>query len=235
MTQQKKTLFITDAHVHDDNSEPFFQMLNNISKTPHDVIFLGDIFDLWIALPNFESAVHFQFLEWCKKEKANRTIGFIEGNHEFFVSKNYNECFSWSSGVYNYKFTNHILLTHGDTVSSNIKYMTFRWFVRNSVIENLLKIVPFASKITRFVKHTLETKGRRSTYKFPKKKVNAYADNFFSNGITLILSGHYHQEYQYEKNGSKIYLLPPWGETEKIAILSSLDATSVDIIHWKKL
>jgi len=48
-----KTVIITDAHVHPGfgNAESFFAMLTVLESLPVDVVFLGDVFDLWIALP----------------------------------------------------------------------------------------------------------------------------------------------------------------------------------------
>ena len=48
---------------------------NNLAK---------NIFDLWIALPRYEDEIHTKFIDWCRKQKHIRTIGYLEGNHEFY-------------------------------------------------------------------------------------------------------------------------------------------------------
>ena len=92
-------ILIADAHVNvaAGTHRPFFRMLAALEKTKEDIVFMGDIFDLWIALPGFEQAVHHHFLTWCRQQKAHREIGYIEGNHEFFLSEEKGDAFSWAT------------------------------------------------------------------------------------------------------------------------------------------
>ena len=80
-------IIVSDAHINKSrgNHSEFFKMLAAIEKTEHDLIFLGDIFDLWIALPRYEEDIHVNFIAWSREQKDSRTIGFLEGNHEFYV------------------------------------------------------------------------------------------------------------------------------------------------------
>jgi UDP-2,3-diacylglucosamine pyrophosphatase LpxH len=82
-------IIIADAHIDEacGNDTDFFRMLHALENNDHDVVFLGDIFDLWIALPRYEKNSHRQFLSWCQEQKSHRSIGFIEGNHEYFVAQ----------------------------------------------------------------------------------------------------------------------------------------------------
>jgi hypothetical protein len=70
-------LIIADAHVDEafDNTVDFFDMLVHIARTRHDVVFLGDTFDLWIGLRRYENALHRRFMQWCRKEKKNGFYG----------------------------------------------------------------------------------------------------------------------------------------------------------------
>jgi hypothetical protein len=91
---------IADAHLTcREPEDEFFRMLDGVSRLPADIgiIFLGDIFDLWIALRGYENDDHRRFLDWCRREKERRRIVFLEGNHEFFVAKTYSDAFSYSS------------------------------------------------------------------------------------------------------------------------------------------
>lgn len=82
-------IIIADTHLSPTkgNIPEFFQMLDTFKKNNEDLVFLGDIFDLWIALPRYESDFHRKFLAWCREQRNHRIIGFIEGNHEFFVAE----------------------------------------------------------------------------------------------------------------------------------------------------
>src|SRR5210317_281851 len=48
-------IIITDAHISKakGNHAIFFKMLESLEKNNQDLIFLGDIFDLWVALPRY--------------------------------------------------------------------------------------------------------------------------------------------------------------------------------------
>ena len=73
-------IIIADAHIDESrgNESVFFQMLDAIEKTDQDVVFLGDIFELWIALPHYEKGSHRSFLTWCETQKRRRTVGFMQ-------------------------------------------------------------------------------------------------------------------------------------------------------------
>ncbi len=92
-------IIVTDAHISKarGNHKVFYHMLEAIEKTEHDLIFLGDIFDLWVALPRYETDIHSKFIAWCLEQKKNRTIGFLEGNHEYYLASQRGQAFTWCS------------------------------------------------------------------------------------------------------------------------------------------
>ena len=62
-------IIITDAHISKarGNHAIFFKMLESLEKNNQDLIFLGDIFDLWVALPRYEEEIHRDFIAWCRR------------------------------------------------------------------------------------------------------------------------------------------------------------------------
>ena len=75
---ENKLILIADAHLNDsETDEAFFRMLDRIRALPssYPVVFLGDIYDLWFALPWYESESQKRFLQWCKEEKQKRNAG----------------------------------------------------------------------------------------------------------------------------------------------------------------
>ena len=57
-------IIITDAHISETkgNHAIFFKMLEFLERNNHDLIFLGDIFELWVALPRYEEKIHREFI-----------------------------------------------------------------------------------------------------------------------------------------------------------------------------
>ena len=92
---------IADAHIRRNQSDggAFFDMLAALEGGPGDVVFIGDMLALWIALPRYENALHRAFLSWCRRQKAHRRIGFVEGNHEFFLARSHATAFTWSTDL----------------------------------------------------------------------------------------------------------------------------------------
>ncbi len=88
-TEDGTLAVLADVHaVEGEESERVLRnLLEQLSSTDDDVMFLGDIMDLWIGLPKYECKLQRDFLEWCRHEKSRRKIYFVEGNHEYYVAK----------------------------------------------------------------------------------------------------------------------------------------------------
>ena len=80
-------IVIADAHVDESSAEAFFNLLGRIEASGVRVIFLGDVFELWIAIPRYEQTMHRRFLDWSRRQREKPIL--IEGNHEFFVNQRY--------------------------------------------------------------------------------------------------------------------------------------------------
>ena len=128
-------------------------MLEAVKRTDHDLIFLGDIFDLWIALPRYEEDIHLKFIAWCLEQKKSRTIGFLEGNHEYFLADERACAFSWCSKGAWKQAEAGTLYVHGDQINGQDKlYLGFRKLTKNSITKRLLRILPFGPEIVAFIK-----------------------------------------------------------------------------------
>jgi len=109
-------IIITDAHISEakGNHTIFFKMLECLERNSQDLVFLGDIFDLWIALPRYEETIHRDFISWCRQQKNHRTIGYMEGNHEYFLASERATDFTWCSHDSWLLDDSGILFVHGD-------------------------------------------------------------------------------------------------------------------------
>ena len=122
-------IIITDAHISkaEGNHAIFFKMLEFLERNNQDLIFLGDIFDLWVALPRYEEEIHRDFIAWCRKQKSRRTIGYIEGNHEYYLADERELDFTWCSMNAWRRDATGVLFVHGDQINRKDKnYLVFR-------------------------------------------------------------------------------------------------------------
>ena len=229
-------IIVSDAHIRHDSkdSDDFFSMLDAIGHTNHDIIFLGDIFELWIALPRYEQEIHKRFLQWCKKEKQNRTVGFVEGNHEFFLAEQHSDCFTWATTDVWLDSEAKILYAHGDQVNPNDKsYHRFRKATKNKLTKNLARYMPLAPQLIKYTKRKLTNRDKERGY-FPEKTLHEYADNTFSTTVSTILLGHFHQDFRYQNKDNDLFLLPDWMATKKIVIYDK-NVKELRSHHWSEL
>jgi len=229
-------ILISDAHINCDGeaTDQFFSMLKKISATNHDVIFLGDIFELWIALPRYEQEVHLRFLDWCKSEKQNRSIGYIEGNHEFFLNENYAQCFTWCTTDLWHDSGSQILFSHGDMVNKyDISYRRFKKATKNSLTKFLAQYMPLAPQLVKYLKKKLTNQNKQRGY-LPEDMLRDYADETFSESVSSIVLGHFHREFHYQNGINDLYSIPDWMETGKVSIYDN----SIKMLkshHWSEI
>jgi UDP-2,3-diacylglucosamine pyrophosphatase LpxH len=235
---QVMMIIIADAHVDDagGNQADFFLMLRAIEKTNHDVIFLGDIFDLWIALPRYEKDCHKAFLVWCKEQKKHRTVGFIEGNHEFFVAEEKKYYFSWCSHTAYWRDEKGNLFCHGDQINRSDKnYLRFRKFSKNKISKAIARFLPCGPYFGELLKRQLKKTNLDFRRHLPEKAIAQFAEAKFNDGVHTIYVAHFHQDYRYRDPHAKaLYILPGWFQTKQVTLYET-ESDQICSLHWHDL
>ncbi len=228
-------IIITDAHVSKarGNDTEFYQMLEAIESTEHDLVFLGDIFDLWVALPRYETDLHNKFIAWCLEQKKNRSIGFLEGNHEYYLASQRAEAFTWCSNDAWWQDDAGTLYVHGDQINRKDRnYLLFKKLIKNWVSRYILQYLPFGPRITESIKKGLKKSNTEFRIQVPWDELKFFADNRFAEGADTIFMGHFHQEYCYRNPESKkMFVLPDWLSTQKVTFYQK-NPKNISIIKW---
>ncbi|QTA83926.1 Putative UDP-2,3-diacylglucosamine hydrolase [Desulfonema limicola] len=230
-------IIIADSHVsnHLGNTVPFFNMLEAFEKNNHDIVFLGDIFDLWIALPGYEDKIHKDFLTWCKDQKKYRTIGFIEGNHEFFLAEQKKDFFSWCTDLPWYQDGNACLFCHGDTINQKDKgYLLFKNLIKNPVVKFILMRLSCGPELTLKIRNTFKKRNSKIKKYLPETEIRNFGKSMFHKGIKTIFTGHFHQEYLICREDRRLYILNDWFSTQKICLYDKL-SKKIKICHWSEI
>jgi len=231
-------IIVSDAHISKSrgNHSDFFKMLAAIEKTEHDLIFLGDIFDLWIALPRYEEDIHVNFIAWNREQKNNRTIGFLEGNHEFYLAAQRAQAFTWCSDEAWWQDDAGTIFLHGDQVNrKDKKYLAFRKLIKNNVVEFILRYLPYGPELVMRVKHELKQTNKKFRIQIPWDEIVLFAENRFAAGVDTIFVGHFHQEYCYRNQEfKKMYLVPDWLGTQKVTLYHK-NPRKISTLHWRDL
>jgi len=231
-------IIISDAHVNEalGNHTQFFDMLAAFEACDHDLIFLGDIFDLWIALPRYEREIHRRFLTWCKQQKQRRTIGFIEGNHEYFLADERKSFFSWctSSAFWQDELGN--VFCHGDQVNRRDRnYLLFRKLMKNSLSKQILRCFPLGPQFVEYMKVRLKETNLDFRKQLPRQEIEDFAEYRFKEGGRIIFIGHFHREYRYHGHaGGELHTVRGWLGTGTVTLFDRKRRT-VEYRNWQDL
>ena len=217
-------IFIADSHLREEDAEDFFAMLDRIRQSPPaGVVFLGDIFELWIALPGYENAMHQRFLDWCREAKEQFEVGFILGNHEFYVIRRHADAFSWISET-EHTLDGGIRCIHGDLINrADRRYLLLRKFLRSGFTRIFLQITAgtIGPLISDYVLHSLKKTNQQHKRKLPLPALGQYARTLKREKIRRVLAGHFHQHHLLnDPDGIPLEILPAWdiaGEIVRLA------------------
>lgn len=211
---------IADSHIAgDDDAARFFNVLAAAETLPEDVgiLFLGDIFELWIALPDYETDRQARFLEWCSRERSRREILFIEGNHEFFCTNFRKNSFTEISCKHIRR--NTLLFLHGDLINrKDIPYFLLRTGVRNGITRLLMRLTgrAFGPRLSHHIRMSLKTTNMVNKKVLPFHDLDGLMERAGKNGISDIFTGHFHDRKDFEKNGVHLHILPAFSNTEEV-------------------
>jgi len=231
-------IIISDAHVNEKtgNHLPFFDMLSAFESCDHDLIFMGDIFDLWIALPRYEKEIHRRFLTWCKSQKERRTIGYIEGNHEYFLADERKQFFSWCTADAFRQDENGNVFCHGDQVNCRDRnYLRFRGLAKSGISKQILRLLPPGPRFVEYLKTRMKQTNLDFRQHFPKQAVEAFAEQRFAAGGRTVFIGHFHQPYRYHgSKGGALHTVQGWLGSGMVTLF---DKERGSVIHknWQEL
>lgn len=239
MMKNNAYVLVADCHIrsNSDAEGDFFEMLDRIAEfSPAGVIFLGDIFELWIALDGYESLGHRKFTEWCSGHKSEMEIGFIEGNHEFYVSDTHRNAFSWINDT-GYTFGNGIHFIHGDLINrADYKYLLLRKLVRNPFTRFLLRLTAsgIGPRAAEKVRVSLKPTNLQHKRLLPLAHLENYGQEAARGKVHTIFSGHFHVRKNIAlPEGISAEILPAWGNLGEVVLLRK-DSTSV-CGPWREL
>ena len=233
-----RLLLIADCHVRpeSDSRIEFMQMLDRISRTSHDVCFLGDILELWFGLSRYDNSLTIEFLDWCRREKARRRVYLVEGNHEFFVVLCHHDCFTQCARNV-LRLDNGLVMSHGDLVAPWYSgHRLFRLATKNWLTRQALRFVPGAPAMARRLKLMMEKRTLHRVFSFPAAQVHRFAEAVLARpeARTLFL-GHFHQcRHEFLPLGKSWFTIPDWKKTRRIG-LADADGSHLRIIPWRRL
>jgi UDP-2,3-diacylglucosamine pyrophosphatase LpxH len=221
----KRVAVIADAHVGGPGGavEPLLAQLDELPAADCElVVFLGDMFQVWVGLPRFETAEIRAFLGRVTnlRQRGLRTV-YLEGNRDFFIASG---CYATAFDVTGTEFSwtdgeRRLLFVHGDGLNErDRKYRFWRWLSKSAPVRAAMRGLP-ATAARRLVARTerglADTNFRHKT-RIPEEAVRRYASGRIAEGHDLVVLGHFHAARTWRVNGGEVRLLDAWFRSRRV-------------------
>ena len=236
--------FITDAHLGDAQSppEPFLKMLAQLPDA-ETVVFMGDLFKVWLALPKFRTAaVHEVLAGFQGLREAGAKILFVMGNREFLLPRDPESAAGRAlpfdhviPGMCILHWAGHRYgLTHGDIINRRDRsYLRWRGLSRRKSVELAFRAMP--GVLARWIAYKLEAALAKRNLEFkialPQDELEAFAEAMAAD-LDGFLVGHFHRDQSFGGGGRREFLriVPDW--MSRKTVLRMDDSGRLKALHF---
>lgn len=215
-----RLVFIGDVHLDRDDPDlpAFLDFLRDLGETSRRIVFLGDLFNLWLGRRELEQPHQTAVVQVLEELRAKGVaIRYLEGNRDFHLARIYagravDE--AGDRGVTEEWGGRRFFVAHGDLANvRDRQYRLWRGISRSRLAWGLFNLLPAGSRLR--LADSLERRFRSTnlSYKrrFPEAEVREYASRQLARGHDAVVLGHFHVERE-------IVLAPP-GPEGRILVL----------------
>ena len=180
------------------------------------VLFLGDLFHLWIGSPRFETP-EVRLLAPVIRDLRRRGIrvSYVEGNRDFFLAGGaYDDLFDdyglevrFRAGGAKY------LAVHGDGLNrSDWRYRCWRGLSKNPVSRWLAFRLPpvLGRRLVTSTERGLSGTNLEHKDRIPEEEIRRYAARRLAEGHDVLLLGHFHAERRWTLSGGEVRIANAW-------------------------
>jgi VanZ family protein/UDP-2,3-diacylglucosamine pyrophosphatase LpxH len=162
-----------------------------------DWLFLGDVFDVWVALPGLESQAHRRFLEWVDgRRAAGRWVGLWSGNRDFFLDRHAGRFDYLGEGAGGALAEEGLAFEHGDLVNgADLGYRAWNLVSRSGAAWVFARLLPGSTgqSMARALERRMRTTNRNYRLAFPEQ---AFAAAAAEHPDKVFLTGHFHTHHR---------------------------------------
>lgn len=187
------------------------------SRGCRHLVLLGDIFQVWVGDPRFETddiRALMPTLASLRDEHGIR-IDYVEGNRDFFLAKSpYARYFDTVGTEVAFEVGGvRYLAVHGDGLNDRDRqYLFWRWLSKSRLSRFLVHRLP-GVVARRFVDGTEQRLGRtnfKHKVRIPEEAICAYGARRLGTEHDVLLLGHFHAPRTWQIPGGEIRLLDAW-------------------------
>ncbi len=192
-----KFVVLSDLHLPvNENANTFnnfLTFLEKISQKTENIIFLGDIFEIWSSVSPFNHKNGTELLKTVEKLSKNCNFFLVEGNYDFFICDKYKQYFNKCSKNYlSLTFNNkNFIFTHGHL------YTSFKDKIFISLLKSKFMLFAIEKKLIKPMAIKKEFEKTKYGKKFENNELNSFTKklgNKFKN--KQIICGHFHTNYE---------------------------------------
>jgi UDP-2,3-diacylglucosamine hydrolase len=226
---------VADSHLGDVRApvEGFLRMLAGLEQ-PRAVVFLGDLFRVWLTLPQFQDdAVRAVLAGFQALRARGARVVFVVGNREFFLPRTAadehrralpfdlivpNACvIVWHGRRYG--------LSHGDLVNrADSQYLKWRRVARGRGLEAVFRAIPgpLARRLAQRLERSFAHTNQDIKIQYPRGELEAFAQAVLP-GLDGFFIGHFHRDETIALPGRAEHLriVPDWHARKAIVRLEA--------------
>jgi UDP-2,3-diacylglucosamine hydrolase len=220
---RRKLAFVGDVHLDRDDPdlETFLSFLDRLGRTSSRIVFLGDLFNIWIGRPELELPHQAAVIARLRELRDSGVgIRYVEGNRDYRIGPLHGGTAvddATDRGLEESWGGTRLFVAHGDLANTRDRqYRIWRRISRSAVVWGLFNLLPAATRIK--MAESIESRMRATNldYKreFPEAAVRDYAARFLGSGYDAVVLGHFHVEKELvlEAPGpvGNVMVLPEW-------------------------
>ena len=226
---------VADAHLGSGQSTAaeFIAMLELLER-PRMLVFLGDLFTVWLAAPKYWDEPTRQVLQaFARLRQRGVPIVFVVGNREFLLPRGPHALASSGlpfdavlpgAGVLTWAGRRYGI-THGDVVNrADAQYLKWRWIARSLPFELMFRAMPggWARKISLKLERGLATTNQEIKIQYPAQELRAFAQAALP-GLDGYFIGHFHRDEVVRVPGqdATLRIVPDWFSRKRLLRLEA--------------
>ncbi|KAA8730970.1 UDP-2,3-diacylglucosamine diphosphatase [Acinetobacter qingfengensis] len=235
-------LFISDLHLSEDHPrliQGFLSLLKHYQHQPTELYILGDWFNVWLA-DGDPSAWLLPIVKQLREFTASgNRIYFLCGNRDFVLGQGFLNRFDGILLQEPYFLDwqqQHIRIEHGDALcTDDIAYQKFKSVIRNPIILNFLKILPFYLKRKLADYFRRKSQQRQTQTHYQPIDVNFQEVDRQMQQINILIHGHTHRPAIHHLNeAQQRIVLGDWREDTGCAKIVLLENNGqINFFDWR--
>jgi UDP-2,3-diacylglucosamine pyrophosphatase LpxH len=221
---------VADAHLGGPGGpgEPLIEQLEALPKLGCSrLIFLGDLFHVWVGDRRFETPPIRSVLAAVQRiRRQGVEVVYIEGNRDFFLDRS---CYSQSFDRIVHELAleqdgTRYLAVHGDGLNDrDWRYRFWRWLSKSAPSRLLARRIPL--RIARRIVSSTERRLSQTNFKhkneIPEAAITRYGRRRLAEGYQVLLLGHFHERRTFHLPEGEVRLLDAWCENPEILWLGA--------------